>query len=210
MAKNYHYKLDQIQTDKLFRPIRKKGDTINVLLEAIKIIEIYDEPPGSLVKSHMALHISKMSRIFFIMENKIFTINFPFKISVDDNDSLSFHTSCGIVIDSKMTSQGLSIMKDSSTMDEEEIFNFADPIEDASKDSSGFWNFFRELITYEDGYLRFDHDEQRANGKLHPLNHIDFFYSNHATFKVGLNGKYELTQIIDLLDICTDCHFLHA
>ncbi len=61
----------------------------------------------------------------------------------------------------------------------------------------------------EDGYVRFDRDEDRVNGHYHPLDHLDVFYSNKATFKLGLRAHLDESQFLDILDIGTECHYLN-
>ena len=55
------------------------------------------------------------------------------------------------------------------------IFEFADPIATIVDYNLNFWSFLRELLLYEDGYIRYDYDEEHQDGLLHPLNHYDIF-----------------------------------
>jgi len=70
------------------------------------------------------------------------------------------------------------------------------------------WGLLIELLNSEDGYLRFDHDAERENGHLHPLNHADLFYTNGATFKLGFHEKIKLDHAVDVLNLDTDCYYL--
>ena len=75
-------------------------------------------------------------------------------------------------------------------------------------ENENFLGFLRELLLMEDGYIRYDYDEEHKNGDLHPLNHYDLFYSSHATFKIGLNAILSEDEFVDLLDIKSDCKYL--
>ena len=65
------------------------------------------------------------------------------------------------------------------------------------------------LIIFEDGYLRFDfHDKENEREDYHPLHHVDFFYSNEATFKIGLSGMLNISECIDVLDRNKKCSYI--
>ncbi|WP_370559690.1 hypothetical protein [Edwardsiella tarda] len=87
---------------------------------------------------------------------------------------------------------------------------FFEPLLDLEEQQTipGFWPFFKMLLTYEDGYIRYDVDDVRVNGKLHPLYHFDVFYSNQPTFKIGLERHHTNEQMIDFLNRETDCRYL--
>ncbi|UYG00635.1 hypothetical protein [Halomonas sp. GD1P12] len=208
MSKAYEFILDRHQARFFFTPIRKKQDAVRILLESIKIMLIY-EPPGKSVQSEekLFLKVSKMSRLVFESSEKIFTINFPFKVIID-NERLKFLTANDIELDNLLTSEALAFISRDDTMHGEDIFDFASPILDSSADNRDFWLLIRELFFYEDGYLRVDHDEANQDKDYHPLNHFDFFYSSNATFKIGLDEKYTIDRVIDILDITTPCHYL--
>ena len=88
------------------------------------------------------------------------------------------------------------------------IFSFVDAIEEVESHIPFFWPFFRELMMFEEGYVRYDHDARNKNGLLHPLNHCDVFYSSNATFKIGLEKRISLEVFMDLLNLETNCQFL--
>lgn len=56
------------------------------------------------------------------------------------------------------------------------------------------------LIDFEPAYFRYDHDQERASEK-HPEYHVDFNYSQGATFKIGLKEAMSCDEILDLTDI---------
>ena len=68
---------------------------------------------------------------------------------------------------------------------------------------------------FEDGYVRFDNDPEEYNrakneGRehTHPENHIDVFYNNGNTFKLGLKRKSTPDEFIDYFNSKTDCKYL--
>ena len=72
-------------------------------------------------------------------------------------------------------------------------------------------NSFRlvlQLLSMELGYIRYDYDEEHENGDLHPLCHFDINYSTKGTYKLGLRGRIEKKEFIDLLDSKTKCYYV--
>ncbi|MEC9483142.1 MAG: hypothetical protein UMU75_07415 [Halomonas sp.] len=208
MAKNFIFNLDRHQESWFFAPLRKKEDVIRMLLEAVKLMTIY-VPPSKCFEGQgsMVLKISKMSRLLFESENKIFSINFPFKV-LEAEEGLNFVSPSGVVLDSMLTSEVLAFLAEDEILYSDDIFDFASPIVDGELDREKLWALLRDLFFYEDGYLRFDHDAEHMNGHLHPLNHFDFFYSSKATFKIGLYEKFDVEKFFDVMDITTPCHYL--
>jgi len=70
------------------------------------------------------------------------------------------------------------------------------------------WALLRELLLWEDGYIRYDDDVGNENGDIHPRYHLDVFYSGSATFKLGLRQAIQHVTFADILDINTSCRFL--
>jgi hypothetical protein len=66
-----------------------------------------------------------------------------------------------------------------------------------------------KLNNYEVGYIRFDYDPSGENGEIHPLYHFDVNCVENATFKIGLNGKWDSYDMFDLFDSTTKCYFIN-
>jgi len=212
--KIYEFNISQIYLDKFFRPIRSKAEVIEVLMETIRYMIL--NPTLDKEDSHgkIILRIDKMNRLFFFSKEKYFSIVFPFFARKEDNKYI-FSFKNKIEVDSRLISQVISIIK----CDEFKAncsLEFAQPICDYQEEcDENFWEFLRELLLMEDGYIRYDYDEEnhkrfkdRGEEDKHPLNHYDLFYSSHATFKIGLNSKLNEDNFIDLLDINSDCKYL--
>ena len=208
MNKEYYFSLEQAQCDWAFKPIRTKKDVIEILMRLIKLISVYTEPCEQNVVGRVKLHISKMSRVFFFSENKYYSLAFPFFLD-EINGQILFSSPELECIDSFVTSKVISFINDSSYLNSSS-WAFFEPLLNIEEHQGipGFWPFLRMLLTYEDGYIRYDVDEERANGNRHPLYHFDVFYSNPPTFKIGLNAHYTNDEMIDFLDRETDCRYL--
>jgi hypothetical protein len=155
-----------------------------------------------------------MSRVFFVSENKIYSIIFPFNIFIDgENITLNYKNL--IEIDS-VSITSLIILLNNPLIGSESCLDFIEPIIDIEDEQSiSYWTVFRDLLLQEDGYIRYDMDESgykeaKDKGKehTHPLHHLDVFYTNQANFKIGLKDTIICEELIDVLDIRTNCKYL--
>lgn len=204
--KKYSYKIGSWDESKIFSPIRNKWDSITLIMKTLKIMMTNNEISEENSIGEIVLIISKMSRLFFFTDKKYFSVNFPFFVKEIDGE-LHYSSSCIDSIDSMVTSQVLSIVSSVKSQSTTCVIEFSEEISDLSEVNRDFWPFFRELLVFEDGYIRYDHDPIRAKGRLHPLCHYDVFYSTGTTFKVGLNNPINKETIIDLLHTESECHF---
>lgn len=204
--KVFEFAVDAYQAEWMLSPLRSKRESILLLMRTIKIMLLPALPnPGTVGK--VILRVDKMSRLFFVFDKKIFSINFPYVVTEVDG-LLEFRSLHQAKIDSAFTSHVLSVLDMDESFENREILNFADPISDICLFDADFWSLLRELLMCEDGYIRFDHDDVRADGRRHPVDHLDVFYSSGSTFKVGLDTSISHDVLCDLLDLNTDCHYL--
>ena len=204
--KTYEFPFESYQVDWFFSAIRDKKDVITLWMRAIKLMLLKTNVPEDLRAGSMVLTVSKMSRLSFIGEKKIYSVAFPFFVS-ESEDGLSFRTTEHPNIDSRVSSDIISLLDDSLPYSDE-VFRFAEPIMDLCAADNNLWALFRGLLITEDGYIRYDHDEARHNGHRHPLHHLDIFYSSNSTFKLGLQRNLEHLEFVNILDIEKDCHYV--
>lgn len=196
MKQQAFFNLDERQVNLLFSPIRSKTSLIKILMESIKIMLVSDDIPENRTRGKILLHVSRMSRLFYFSENKYFSINFPF--SVSDN-SICYQS---IKIDNKTISDVISILEENcQSFDSFFELIMGDDYEERSKNYvNELWKLLQNLFLFEDGYIRYDYDKERQDETYHPLNHLDIFYSNSCTFKIGLKNKIsedDLTKILN-------------
>ena len=205
--KRFDFPLDAFQASRLVGSFRGKKDVIALWMSAIKLISVYAEPAKEQVSGHLVLHVDKMSRLFIETGAKSFSVSFPFSIYEKDH-GLEFGTSVCPEVDSKVTSDILSLINGQDVFSSRNVLEFADPLVELTGDQDIVWQLLRDLMLVDDGYIRIDHDPVNENGALHPLDHIDIFYSQSATFKVGLGGPAGLDAFHDILDTKSNCHYL--
>lgn len=199
-----------------FKSIRSKKDIILLLLESIKnlmmysndIIEFNDvDIINNEDEMRIVIYIDKMKRIFYCTKNKVHSICFPF--SVFKNNETKFYYN-NIEINFKVISILVRIF---STNNMDNSLNLIESLlndEEYSNSSKDYQTFLEELLiflfTFEDGYLRFDFDDiENEDETYHPRHHIDFYYSNSNTFKLGIMDKISLKKSIEIIDINKKC-----
>lgn len=201
---------------KYFNSIRSKKDIILLLLESIRNLMIYNkyitefndvDIINNEDEMRIVIYIDKMKRIFFCTKNKVQSICFPF--SVFKNNQIKFYYN-NIEINFKFISILVRIF---STNNMDNSLNLIESLlndEEYSNSSKYDQTFLEELLiflfTFEDGYLRFDFDDiENEDEMYHPKHHIDFYYSNSNTFKLGIMDKISLKKSIEIIDINNKC-----
>ncbi|WP_417743707.1 hypothetical protein [Salipiger sp.] len=201
------FDLDKFQLQDLSCAFRKRKDIISFWMHVVKTVVSYTEPAKEQVSGKMLICTDKMHRVFIHSDTKSFSTSLPFSIKkVDDYFSCTLKT--GIEIDSKISSEVIAALSTTASFENGEVLGFADDVMGVSDDPDTLWTVLSELINADDGYIRFDHDPDNENGALHPLNHLDIFFSQSATFKVGLHDRLHVDAFSDILNTKTNCHFL--
>lgn len=204
--KQYEFPIDSYQELWVSKLIRSKRDVIFLLMRSMKIMLLPEIPAPGAVGS-MVLQVDKMSRLFFVLKDKIFSINFPFVV-IDDDGILTFRSIHHSAINSMVTSQVISLLELDNVFENIDVLHFAEPISDLCEYDEDLWCLFRELLMQEDGYIRYDYDPKQSNGHLHPLHHLDVFYTSGSTFKLGLKRNVSLENFSDVLNRNTNCHYV--
>ena len=207
-------------TDDLYkqasRPIRKKEDIISLLLNTLKIFMsvLPVEETNCQSNNKLILNVDKMSRLFYSIENKIFTINFPFSVyKVESIDFLKLKYN-NIEIDSYISSLLISIFEENETFsipfDNMKEFVLQHMAENGwnEADPQDVCDIIKKLIVFETGYLRYEYDQLHANARIHPQNHIDFYYESNNEIKVGLDNRIDSKWLVDFSNINTECKFI--
>ena len=196
--------------------VKTKNQIINILLESCRYILLNPNINKDEAVGEIMIIVDKMSRIFFFQKDKYYSIVFPYKIYKDnDKDKFKLFTKNDIELNSFLISMVISAINEDLFIDEC-VLDFADFIYEFEKENKYVWNVIKELILLEDGYIRFDNDQEGYEkavklGKplMHPKNHYDLFYTNPVTFKIGLNKYHSTTEMINFVNLTTDCLFVN-
>lgn len=205
--KRFSFELDEYQLNNLSITFREKKNVISFWMQVAKTVMSFVQPKSEYVAGRMLIHISKMRRVFIEGNGKAFSTALPFSVKeVDGIYRCSLRS--GLELNSRLSSEVLAVLQTTKSFENLELLGFTEDVMEVSEDPDALWAALGELISSDDGYIRIDHDPDREDGALHPLNHIDVFVSQSATFKLGLTNKLEIEAVSDLLDLSTDCHYL--
>ena len=207
--KRYVIEIDKFQAEWIFAPIRSRQDALIILMRSVKILLLGAPPPKEQVVGKIDLVVSKMSRIFFTSDKKVFSLAFPFFVS-EREGALFFKTHSHSGVDHKTSSDILNLLEAPTTLSSSEVLEFAESVDDIAQFDPEIWGLFRDLLVSEEGYIRYDYDEEHENGHFHPVNHFDVFFSSGSTFKIGLHNPTDIDAFVDFLDSNTECHYVSA
>jgi len=207
----FRFEIDESYMDRFFSPIKNKIQVIELLMNSVKYMLLNPVVKKERVRGEIVLIVDKMSRLFFIKKEKKFSVVFPFTVKYEDAFFFSFKNKMNI--DERLTSEIISLMNDID-FHSNCCVEFASPISEYQESHEDhYWDFIRELLLMEGGYLRYDYDKKNydlhGQSDVHPLNHYDFFYSSNATFKIGLRNVVDPAEFMDLLNIKTVCKFIN-
>jgi hypothetical protein len=205
--KNQAFFLNEISRDRFFRPIRNRFDIVVLLLESIRIIINNINISENKSKGKMIFNIEKMSRLFFFSDKKYFSINFPFFIDNSLRGNVVYDKN-NTHIDSRIISEIMELFLGKNISSSNNLTAFFDSLEEIYEEKN-IWNIIIELLTFEEGYIRFDEDIEHI-GELHPQYHIDVYYRESNKIKLGLRNILAESEFLNLLDSKSCCYFLHT
>ncbi len=221
MSKRVDFKMGKFLFEIASKPLRTKRELILLVLNTIRVIDAcveVEEPKGKIV-----LKVDHMNRLFYEVENKIFSVQFPFSIEIKEDDTFRIYDNqAGVDIDNKIISLLIGMFEkfDLKIITFEDFFTELYQVADESKDIEAedesnnieaevLWKLIKRMTLFDVGYLRYDYDKEHQNGNLHPLNHLDINYESSCTYKIGLKNKIELDQLMEVVDIVSECSFLY-
>lgn len=210
MGKEIRYSMGKGILEMASQPLRSRQDAILLLLYTIRMFEVDELSPEN-TDIKVVISINKMNRIFYILEDKIFSIQFPFNIEIQESKIIRIYDiKTGVDVDSMLISTLIRIFEkkeNALSFDSlfEEIMYGENELQNIGEGQ--LWEIVKFISTYDLGYLRYDYDEKNQNGLLHPINHLDICLDTAATFKIGLEKVLDYEMFKDILDITTDCSF---
>ena len=203
-------KINKVFYENIAKPLRDKKSLILLLLETVKQIQVGDVSTTNY--GEMKILIDKMSRVFYQLENKMFSLVFPFGIELTDEKCKVYDSETDIEIDSKVIAVLISIISyyDNEKISVETILDAycESAPEEENEQMDAIWRILIRLFSMELGYIRYDYDKEHADEEYHPLNHFDVNYSSNITYKIGLKESINLEEMITFLDVKQKCQYL--
>lgn len=200
--------------------IRSKQDLLQLLLEASKQLLNADMlKPSHNCDNTFSISLGDMTRLFFnINDEKIISFVFPFGIEHINNSFRIYGKQTDTIIDAEVISLLKCILNENmfsttfyapdSSM-EDIIMETLEDLEPYNLELySNIWSILQQLLLFEPGYIRYDHDKKHKRGKFHPEYHFDVNYSNQASFKLGLYNKKKIEFMIDFMNKKSNSLFL--
>jgi hypothetical protein len=216
--KRYQFQLSTDLYNQIILPIRSKLDVIRLLVYSVKYI--LTEPHnnrGTSSHNKIVLYVNKMSRLFFCIENKIVSFQFPFFVNESEEtpELLDITFAPFMQIDSVNSSLLIALFNQPDIFDGDLDTILTRVLEEMNEnewpvsDINQFLELIKHLMLFEPGYLRYDHDEDNQNGSFHPEHHIDFYYSSNNTFKLGLKKEAQPEWLVDMVDTLSECKYIY-
>lgn len=193
-------KIPQYKIDTFSKPIRNKNDCITILLEAVENFK-YNQIIKQIQNNTMLI---KDGRLFVFLENKYFSIKFPFQIRIEEKE-IKFY-----INNIELNSIILSATKSAFLNISNNILDILCKIEEEYNQINidEIEQIIIALLLLEDGYLRYDYDAKNENAKFHPLNHLDIFYTNNSV-KLGLDHRISQENFVKIISkTCDECCYL--
>lgn len=196
--------------------IKDKFKIIEIIIESARYMLHAKREKKARGSYKMIFFRDKMSRIFFVSSDKVYSVIFPFNVIIHENN-LSLNYKNLIEIDSLALSNLVILLKN-PLIQSDNCLDFIDPIIDLENEQTEkYWILFKDLLITEDGYIRYDKDlvgyneaKEKKQEHRHPIHHLDVFYTNAATFKIGLNNSIMDRELIDTVNTETDCKYLNC
>lgn len=213
MGKSFQVSFGTFYYDKFSIPLCEKKDIINLILDTLNALELGDYVED--VKGNLIVKVDKMSRVFYCLDDKFFSIKFPFFIEEREEGGYTvIDNASEYEISNRLISLMRNIMTkfDSRVRTLEELLEqlYYDPADEgySENDINICWGILMKMLMMEVGYIRYDYDELHENGDFHPLKHLDINYSSNCTYKLGLKSELKQAEFVDLLDTQTKCRYV--
>lgn len=187
MKVDFSFIIPTYMHSKVFCAIRSKYDVI--MLYSYVIEMILSIKPITTTRSTdqyiMSIVKQKKSRLCFFSPLKHFSIVFPFSVDITQENGATIVFK-DINIDYNLSSslrEVITILKNENYNNFNSLKSIIDNLDNPNPN---LYQVLHELAICEDGYLRYDYDQDRVDGDVHPLHHLDVFYSDNNSFKIGL------------------------
>ena len=223
--------------------VKNKGEIISIWIKILKKLiygnfKIVDSMPLFNNETTIISIDNDNSRIFMIDSHKgnhkkMVSISSPLSISLPQIDGIEINTIKVKVFNEDINEKKLilieyvvnSLIKDGQIMPIDYAISEGTKSYDADiqafsdTDDSFLYTFITNMLSFEEGYIRYDFDEENSSEKiymnepqkkyLHPTYHLDIFLHTYSTFKVGLSDKINVVDFQNILSPNVNCHFLN-
>ncbi|RID83269.1 hypothetical protein [Mesobacillus zeae] len=195
--------------------IKSKSQIITILVSSLKIILTDLNPTEESGDTFTLRYYGLKKRMFFTIydkEEKVFkhfSFIFPFNINFVDTNVYFSINNREIEIDLYILEILSTLCKNNwfsdNNEDNHDILSFIESYGDLLSDfnisvdlETDLWSVIKCLMTFEPGYIRYDYDVDNCEEFIHPLHHIDIYYSDVGTFKLGFDDSFKINDRLSL------------
>lgn len=204
--------LETYEAKKLFRTISRIEDFVDVTLDVTNSLMYWNGNPDNRIIPYICVEQDKFKRVFLVGQDKIisFAYTLNYKISTFDSKSpcIAFYDNKGVQISSKTLSDIRSIIIEMRQHKSDYLYVANDVDDDINPLNEESFRLFENILRTEPSYFRIDHDTKNPDTAQHPMNHIDVNFSNDFKFKLGLDRRIDLDEVIDILNVNPHCRKL--
>lgn len=188
-----------------FIAVRNSLDNLYNILLAAEIINTFphSEVRGDENNFDIAVFTGDYCRLLIKKTDGYFSMSIPFQV-VNDGGRVSFTFD---IIGEEVSGRFISIMKNAietsrnnSHSHEDVVCSICENYGLEVSESIKYYDAFATLISDDHGYLRFDDDDDRANGDIHPRYHFDIFFKNTSAIKIGYDNFADMSSFYALFD----------
>lgn len=152
----------------------------------------------------IAIFTGEYKRVLIKKSNGYFSMSIPFQV-IENEKHIVFSYD---PLEEEVSGRFISVMRNIiNTIDggyishEDIILSLTESFNLNVQDAVKYYDSFASLISDDHGYFRFDDDVANARGNIHPRYHVDVFYKNTTSIKIGCHDKDdELNYFYSLVD----------
>ena len=199
--------LEKYQRAALFKTVKTPLDMVEVYLSVLEYIQHWTGNKQS-KRPYLHVDLDKTKRVYLVDVDKIISFGFDLNIKVKNvNTDTGGNYINGVYLSHyNITPKEVSEAK--QLLYACKVLNYGlylDAFDDTIVISDAAQLLFEHLISFEWGYVRYDHDSANVKVGIHPEYHLDVNFSKISTYKFELNNKMKHEHMIDIFDKTKNC-----
>lgn len=177
-----------------FKPVRSTAQNLYNTLYLAEVLSMYSSNLENAEGTNfdIALYLGKTKRSVVKSPSGYFSMHFPFSIVQNDGfisynlDYLERPLNSALIYQVKTC---LDLISSGHYVPDDIIFSLHESHGLSFEQAMDVYELMFYLLSLDHGYFRFDDDQERANGRIHPRYHFDFFFKSQTTFKIGCEQR---------------------
>ena len=206
---------EQIHKNKLLGKITSTNDYAKMKLSLLEILISFwtGNPKKPTIPYVIIKNDVSFQRAIIVCQDKIFSFSFSYHLHVNNKDydkrsnNIIEYYYKGFRIGTKAISEARALINSYNAVENNTYcYTILDVDESTSEEA---FVLFESLYMIEPGYIRYDHDPNRADPIAHPLDHLDINFSKDVVYKIGLSNRIGISGIEQILSAIPQCPYLN-